>query len=76
MNNEPHEDLVTVGERARELAVRFSDLGGMVCALAGLNRLAHQRNAGQKQYGRDFYAGIQRRMLSFLQDALDYFGLE
>lgn len=66
---------MTVDERARELAVRFSDLGGMVYALAGLNRLAHQWNAGPKQYGRDFYAGIRRRTLSFLQDALDYFGI-
>ena len=39
--------------------------------LAGLKRLANQRSSGPKQYGRDFYAGIQRRTLSFLQDALD-----
>ena len=40
-------------------------------ALAGLKRLANQRAQGPKQYDRDFYAGIQRRTLSFLKDALE-----
>ena len=71
-----HDGVLISDERARELAVRFSKLGGMPYALAGLKRLANQRKAGPRQYGRDFYAGIQRRTLSFLQDALDYFEIE
>lgn len=54
-----------------ELALRFERLGGMSGALAGLKRLANQRAQGPKQYDRDFYAGIQRRTLSFLKDALE-----
>ena len=67
-----HDGALVTDERAQELAVRFSALGGMSHALAGLKRLANQRKTGPKQYGRDFYAGIQRRTLSFLQDALAY----
>ena len=67
-----HDGVLVTDERAQALAIRFSSLGGMPHALAGLKRLAHQRSSGPKQYGRDFYAGIQRRTLSFLQDALDY----
>ena len=66
-----HDGVLTTDERARALAIRFSSLGGMPNALAGLGRLARQRSAGPRQYGRDFYAGIQRRTLSFLQDALE-----
>lgn len=66
-----HDGVLATDERARALAIRFSSLGGMPHALAGLKRLANQRSSGPKQYGRDFYAGIQRRTLSFLQDALD-----
>ena len=66
-----HDGVLVTDERARALAIRFSSLGGMPHALAGLKRLANQRSSGPKQYGRDFYAGIQRRTLSFLQDALD-----
>lgn len=66
-----HDGVLVTDQRARDLAQRFADLGGMTHALAGLKRLAHQRSSGPKQYGRDFYAGIQRRTLSFLQDALD-----
>ena len=58
-------------ERGRELAARFERLGGMPSALTGLKRLANQRTQGPKKYGRDFYAGIQRRTLSFLKDALE-----
>ena len=43
----------------------------MPSALTGLKRLANQRTQGPKKYGRDFYAGIQRRTLSFLKDALE-----
>ena len=71
-----HDGVLVSDERARQLAIRFSALGGMSHALAGLKRLANQRKTGPKQYGRDFYAGIQRRTLSFLQDALAYFDLE
>lgn len=71
-----HDGVLVSDERARELAVRFSELGGMTYALAGLKRLANQRKEGPRQYGRDFYAGIQRRTLSFLQDALNHFGIE
>lgn len=71
-----HDGVLISDERARELAVRFSELGGMSYALAGLKRLANQRKAGPRQYGRDFYAGIQRRTLSFLQDASNHFGIE
>ena len=67
-----HDGVLVTDERAQALAIRFSSLCGMPYALAGLKRLAHQRSSGPKQYGRDFYAGIQRRTLSFLQDALDY----
>lgn len=67
-----HDGALVTDERAQELAARFSALGGMSHALAGLKRLANQRKTGPKQYGRDFYAGIQRRTLSFLQDALAY----
>ncbi len=56
---------------AGRLALRFERLGGMSGALAGLKRLANQRAQGPKQYDRDFYAGIQRRTLSFLKDALE-----
>lgn len=71
-----HDGVLVSDERARQLAIRFSALGGMSHALAGLKRLANQRKTSPKQYGRDFYAGIQRRTLSFLQDALAYFDLE
>lgn len=67
-----HDGALVTDERAQELAARFSALGGMSHALVGLKRLANQRKTGPKQYGRDFYAGIQRRTLSFLQDALAY----
>jgi DNA-binding transcriptional MerR regulator len=67
-----HDGALVTDERAQELAARFSALGGMSHALAGLKRLANQRKTGPKQYGRDFYAGIQRRTLGFLQDALAY----
>lgn len=67
-----HDGALVTDERAQELAARFSALGGMSHALAGLKRLANQRKTGPKQYGRDFYAGVQRRTLSFLQDALAY----
>ncbi len=60
-----HDGVLATDERARALAIRFSSLGGMPHALAGLKRLANQRSSGPKQYGRDFYAGIQRRTLSF-----------
>ena len=50
---------------------RDERLGGMPSALTGLKRLANQRTQGPKKYGRDFYAGIQRRTLSFLKDALE-----
>ena len=66
-----HDGVLVTDDRAKALAIRFSSLGGMPHALAGLKRLACQRSSGPKQYGRDFYAGIQRRTLSFLQDALD-----
>lgn len=66
-----HDGVLITDDRAQALAIRFSSLGGMPHALAGLKRLARQRSSGPKQYGRDFYAGIQRRTLSFLQDALD-----
>ena len=65
-------DGVQPGDEARPgLALRFERLGGMSGALAGLKRLANQRAQGPKQYDRDFYAGIQRRTLSFLKDALE-----
>lgn len=67
-----HDGALVTDERAQELAARFSALGGMSHALVGLKHLANQRKTGPKQYGRDFYAGIQRRTLSFLQDALAY----
>ncbi len=66
-----HDGVLVTDDCAKALAIRFSSLGGMPHALAGLKRLACQRSSGPKQYGRDFYAGIQRRTLSFLQDALD-----
>lgn len=70
-----HDGVQPSDERARDLAIRFEELGGMARALAGLKRLANQRAQGPKQYGRDFYAGIQRRTLGFLKDALeDYHG--
>ena len=66
-----HDGVQPGDERGRELALRFERLGGMSGALAGLKRLANQRAQGPKQYDRDFYAGIQRRTLSFLKDALE-----
>ena len=66
-----HDGVQPRDERGRELAARFERLGGMSGALAGLKRLANQRAQGPKQYDRDFYAGIQRRTLSFLKDALE-----
>ena len=42
----------------------------MARALAGLKRLANQRAQGPKQYGRDFYAGTQRRTLGFLKEGI------
>lgn len=66
-----HDSVQPRGERGRELAARFERLGGMSSALTGLKRLANQRTQGPKKYGRDFYAGIQRRTLSFLKDALE-----
>lgn len=66
-----HDGVQPCDERGRKLALRFERLGGMPGALAGLKRLANQRTQGPKQYGRDFYAGIQRRTLSFLKDALE-----
>ena len=66
-----HDGVQPGDERGRELALRFERLGGMSGALAGLRRLANQRAQGPKQYDRDFYAGIQRRTLSFLKDALE-----
>lgn len=65
-----HDGVCPEDARAQELAERFRKLGGMPHALAGLMRLANQRSNGPKQYGRDFYAGIQRRTLDFLADAL------
>ena len=66
-----HDGVQPRDERGRELAARFERLGGMPSALTGLKRLANQRVQGPKKYGRDFYAGIQRRTLSFLKDALE-----
>lgn len=66
-----HDGVQPRDERGRELAARFERLGGMPSALTGLKRLANQRTQGPKKYGRDFYAGIQRRTLSFLKDALE-----
>lgn len=66
-----HDGVQPTDERARALALRFERLGGMPSALAGLKRLAHQRENGPKRYGRDFYAGIQRRTLAFLKDAAE-----
>ena len=66
-----HDGVQPRDERGRELAARFERLGGMSSALTGLKRLANQRTQGPKKYGRDFYAGIQRRTLSFLKDALE-----
>lgn len=66
-----HDGVEPNDERGRALGQRFIQLGGMHCALAGLKRLASQRAQGPKQYGRDFYAGIQRRTLSFLKDAAE-----
>lgn len=66
-----HDGVQPQDERGRELAARFERLGGMPTALTGLKRLANQRTQGPKKYGRDFYAGIQRRTLSFLKDALE-----
>lgn len=66
-----HDGVQPTDERARALALRFERLGGMPSALAGLKRLAHQREHGPKRYGRDFYAGIQRRTLAFLKDAVE-----
>lgn len=65
-----HDGVLPNSERAQALALRYEKLGGIEHALAGLKRLANQRSSGPKQYGRDFYAGIQRRTLDFLQDAL------
>lgn len=65
-----HDGVCPEDERAGQLAGRFVRLGGMPYAMAGLKRLAKQRSQGPKQYGRDFYAGIQRRTLGFLQDAV------
>ena len=66
-----HDGVQPRDERGCELAARFERLGGMPSALTGLKRLANQRTQGPKKYGRDFYAGIQRRTLSFLKDALE-----
>ena len=38
-----HDGVLATDERARALAIRFSSLGGMPHALAGLKRLANQR---------------------------------
>lgn len=66
-----HSGVSVTDKEAQDLAVRYEKLGGMTSAMAGLKRLANQRKMGPKEYGRDFYAGLQRRTLSFLQDALD-----
>ncbi len=66
-----HDGVQPSDEQGLALGRRFLQLGGMHGALAGLKRLANQRSQGPKQYGRDFYAGIQRRTLSFLKDAAD-----
>lgn len=66
-----HDGIQPQDEQGLALARRFVELGGMRDALAGLKRLAHQRAQGPKQYGRDFYAGIQRRTLGFLKDAAE-----
>ena len=69
-----HDGVAVTDKRAQDLAVRFEKLGGMASAMAGLMRLENQRSMGPKEYGRDFYAGLQRRTLSYLQDALDALG--
>ncbi len=66
-----HDGIQPQDEQGLALGRRFLELGGMRGALAGLKRLANQRAKGPKQYGRDFYAGIQRRTLSFLEDAAE-----
>ncbi len=71
-----HDGVEPGDERGRALGQRFVQLGGMHYALAGLKRLANQRAQGPKQYGRDFYAGIQRRTLSFLKDAAELLEIE
>jgi len=69
-----HAGAAVTDERAQALAIRYEKLGGMTSAMAGLKRLENQRDVGPKEYGRDFYAGLQRRTLSYLQDALDALG--
>lgn len=56
---------------AKELASRLLALGGLASAPNALHQLACLRGDGPRQYDREFYAGIMRRVLAFLDDAAE-----
>lgn len=68
-NNEPVDS-----DHAHELARRFTAMGGMKAAMAGLDRMnggkGHPNPKDASARGRDFYRLLQDRTLGYLQDAV------